>query len=165
MLTVILGLVFVLSACSEDTGTPDRKICAANETRDCVCSDTSSGKQECLEDGTRYGICLCGSASVDGGDAPMDAASGSLDAAPPPRFDGGDTVDAASPPMNRDGGMMGGPVDDAGRRIPPQISYDACMGLNEGDVCSFTHPRRGEVMGTCRYRDGDPELFCRVPRN
>jgi len=80
-------------------------------------------------------------------------------------------MDATMPPRPMDGGMMerpdGGGMNmnmDGGRGMPPQQSYDACMGLSEGDACTFTHPRRGEVTGTCASRQGETELFCRPPR-
>lgn len=39
--------------------------CAAGESRDCECSDGSSGKETCLEDGA-FGFCECGRAASAG---------------------------------------------------------------------------------------------------
>jgi hypothetical protein len=62
--------------------------------------------------------------------------------------------------MRPDGGgpMMTG---DGGRRMPPQEAYDACTGKMEGDECTWTHPRRGDIVGTCAYRRGETTLICR----
>ena len=162
----ILGLMFLATsaACSGDQDTAPSKICVAESTRDCVCSDTSSGQQTCSEDGTRYGACICGTMAEDAGAAPVDSGVDSMDAARLPPLDGGNMMRpdrGRTRPPRGDGGMMGGRFDDAGRRLPPVASYTACTGLNEGDDCMFTHPRRGLVTGSCAYRPGETELSCR----
>ena len=163
-LVAALGLFSLSLACSQESDTAAKKICNTNSTRDCVCSDTSSGQQTCNEDGTRYGLCICGSVATDSGEAPIDAGMTGIDVPGQRPTDSGSMMrldGGTRPPGRGDGGVMGGRFDDAGNRIPPQASYDACMGLNEGDACMFTSPRRGDVMGTCSYRDGETILFCR----
>lgn len=157
-------LALSLMACSQDLGEAAPKICTAGSMRDCVCTSTNSGQQTCDEDGTRYGICMCGGmADADAGDTNNDAGQVVLDAnnmtpaidgGRPPRTDGGNMM------MRPDGGgpMMTG---DGGRRMPPQEAYDACMGKMEGDECTWTHPRRGDIVGTCAYRRGETTLICR----
>jgi hypothetical protein len=160
-LVAALGLFSLNLACSQDSDMALKKICNAASTRDCVCSDTSSGQQTCNEDGTRYGLCICGSVATDSGiSVPDSHVDFPVDSSMP---DGGNMMRPERGNMmpNRDGGNMNPNRDDAGRRIPPQASYDACMGLAEGDACTFMSPRRGEVMGTCQYRNGETALFCR----
>jgi len=132
--------------------------------RDCVCTDTSSGQQSCNENGTSYGLCVCGHVATDGGEANQDAGAANDDASMTMRGDGGGMMmrgDGGGMMMRRDGsGMMMG-RDGGGMMMPPQEAYDACTGKMEGDDCTWNNPRRGEVMGTCQYRRGESQLFCR----
>jgi hypothetical protein len=57
-------LLLIATGCSTPLPSP----CVPGETNLCLCEDTSTGVQSCLEDGAGYGACACGSVLPDGGD-------------------------------------------------------------------------------------------------
>jgi len=52
-----------------------------------------------------------------------------------------------------------------GRKGPPPEALVACENLQEGDACSFTSKRRGDVTGVCIVPKKDDSLLaCKPPK-
>lgn len=58
------------------------------------------------------------------------------------------------PPQGQQGGEGGG------HRRPPPEALEACKSLKSNAACSFQHPERGTIKGSCFAPEGKP-LACR----
>jgi hypothetical protein len=88
---LLASLLVWLVACPG--GSDDEDVCAAGESRACVCDDGGSGQQVCLAEG-RFGACVCDGADGDASAADADAPDGDSDVS---------TEDSGSPADAQDG--------------------------------------------------------------
>src|SRR5690242_18109985 len=57
--SIAIGLLFSFQGCGGNQ--VETKVCGPGDTRTCFGPGACSGAQECLQDGTGYGPCDCGS--------------------------------------------------------------------------------------------------------